>query len=118
MSKQSDKEIKLQREKATKKVTYIGAAIGLLVVAAIAFIIWFVNCIPNSTVYTVGEYEVKRDLYTCVYYYDTMASQKWADYGFDITKDPYVQPFDNYANGCIVLNLVLYELERLTGIVQ
>ena len=26
--------------------------------------------------------------------------------------------FDNYANGCIVLNLVLYELERLTGIVQ
>ena len=99
MSKQSDKEIKLQREKATKKVTYIGAAIGLLVVAVIAFVIWFVSFIPNSTVYTVGDYEVKRDLYTCVYYYDTMASQKWADYGFDITKDPYEQPFDNYANG-------------------
>jgi len=26
--------------------------------------------------------------------------------------------FDNYANGCIVINLVLYELERLTGVVQ
>lgn len=26
--------------------------------------------------------------------------------------------FAHYANGCIVLNLVLYELERLTGIVQ
>ena len=99
MANNNSKEVKKQRENATKKVTYIGAAVGLVVVAVIAFIIWFVSYIPNATVYTVGDYEVKRDLYTCVYYYDTMAAKKWADYGFDITKDPYEQNFDNYANG-------------------
>ena len=99
MANRDEKEIKKQRESMSKKAAYFGAAIGLLIIGIIGLIVWFVNYSPNLTVYTVGEYEAKKDLYTCVYYYDTMASQKWADYGFDVTKDPYAQAFDNYADG-------------------
>ncbi len=99
MASRDEKQIKKQRETMSKKAAYFGAAIGLLIIGIIGFIVWFVNYSPNVTVYTVGDYEVKKDLYTCVYYYDTMAAQKWTDYGFELTKDPYKQDFDNYADG-------------------
>ena len=100
MAQKSNKEVKKEREKASRKAAYVGSLIGLAVVGIIGIIIWTVNFTPNLTVLTVGDYEVKRDLYTCVYYYDTMASDNWADkYQYDLAKDPYKQSYEYYADG-------------------
>ena len=97
MAQQNNKEVKKQREKASKKAAYFGAALALVLIGLVGIIIWAVNYSPNLTVYSVGEQEVKKDLYTCVYYYDSMASKDWSQYGFDKTKDPYEQKFTYYA---------------------
>lgn len=87
----------MQRKKMQAKASYIGIAAAFIVIGIVGVIIWAVNFSPNLTVYKVGNYEIKKDLYSCVYYYDTMASQDWSGYGFEVTKDPYEQDFDYMA---------------------
>ncbi|MBR2589997.1 MAG: hypothetical protein IKE65_03660 [Clostridia bacterium] len=100
MAKQTTKEEKKQREKNARKATYIGAALGLFVVGVIGVIVWIFAYSPNLTVYTVGDYEVKKDFYTCVYCCDTLKSKNWSfEYDFDATKDPYEQEYNYYAGG-------------------
>ena len=94
MAKQNSKALKEERKKASTKAAYIGTAAALIIVGVVGVVIWLVNYSPNLPVYQVGEYAVKKDLFTCTYYYNTMTAQDWKAYGFDIYKSPYEQKFD------------------------
>lgn len=93
MAKQSKKEYQKQKEARTKKAMYTGVCIALFLVGLTGVLIWFLNYSPNLSVVKVNEYEYKKDMYTCVYYYNTMVAKDWKSEGFDVTKDPYEQPF-------------------------
>jgi len=84
MAKQNSKALKEERKKASTKAAYIGTAAALIIVGIVGVVIWLINYSPNLPVYQVGEYAVKKDLFTCTYYYNTMTAQDWKAYGFDI----------------------------------
>ena len=90
----NSKAIKEKRKKDMKTAAYFGTAVALLAVLIVGVIVGIVNFNSNKTVLTVGEHKVKKDLYTCVYYCETIASNDWKQFGFDISKDPYKQEFD------------------------
>ena len=99
MAKQNSKKLREQRKKAGDKAAYVGTATALILIGLVGFIIWFVRYSPNLTVYQVGEHEVKKDVYTCTYYYETLTSQEWESYGFDSSQSPYEQKFSYTAAG-------------------
>ena len=86
-----------QRKKNMAKASYIGIAAAFLLIGIVGVIVWLTGGNMNRTVLTVGNHRVKKDLYTCVYYYDTMASKNWQESGFDTAENPYEQAFDYYA---------------------
>ncbi|MBR0414576.1 MAG: hypothetical protein IJI67_05870 [Clostridia bacterium] len=91
MAKQNSKAFKEERKKASAKAMYIGTAVALVLIGLTGLIVWLVQYNSNVTVYQVGEQAVKKDLYTCAYYYSTMTSQDWKSQGFDVYQDPYEQ---------------------------
>ena len=94
MANNTNKSVKEKRKKDLKTAAYFGTAAALLVVLIVGVIIGIINYNSNAAVLTVGDYEVKKDLYSCVYYCETMTSNEWNQFGFDISKDPYEQEFD------------------------
>lgn len=99
MAKQNSKKVREQREKSNAKAAYLGTTVALILIGVIGIVIWLVGRSPNVTVMKVGDIEIKKDLYTCTYYFGTMTSQNWKEQGFDIYTDPYEQPLDHIANG-------------------
>lgn len=95
----NSKENKEKRKKRANAAGYIGIAVGLLAVGIIGVIVWAVNFCPNYIAYSVNEYQADKNLYSCVYFFDTVASKKWTDYGFDIYTNPYEQKFTYAAGG-------------------
>ena len=93
MAQHDSKKVKEQRRKKTNKAAYIGTLIGLALVGILGVVIWVVNVNANVTVLQVGDMQAKKNLYSCVYYCDTLTKENWTQYGFDNKKSPYAQPF-------------------------
>ena len=94
MAKQNSRQLREQRKENMKRASYIGVALALLIIGLTGVIIWAVNAVAGSEVIAVGNTKIDKDMYTCVYYYNTMTAQQWNQYGFELTKDPYEQEFD------------------------
>lgn len=96
----SKKELKKERDHRSKIAGYIGTAVALFIVGAIGITVFAVRYSPNYAAYKVNDTVIRKDIYNCAYYYDTLGSQNWQKYGYDTQKNPYKQKLTyDFADG-------------------
>ena len=91
--RQNSAALQKERQKLINTASYMGIAIAAALIGIVAGIIFAVSYVPNKVCCTAGGVEIKRDIYECCYFYDTVTSMDLSAYGYDSSKSPYEQEF-------------------------